>query len=50
MIIIWRAKTKFSWEQAWFLEVGSNDGGIGELSLHFKVKISVGLIASREDT
>jgi len=50
MIIIWRARTRFSLEQAWFLEVGSNDGGIGELSLHFKIKVSVGFIISRGDT
>jgi hypothetical protein len=42
MIIIWRARTRFLLEQAWFLEVGSNDGGIGELSLHFKIKSNVG--------
>jgi len=42
MIIIWRARIRFSLEQAWFLEVGSNDGGIGEWSLHFKIKINVG--------
>jgi hypothetical protein len=45
-IIIWRARTRFSLEQAWFLEVGSNDRGIGELSLHFKIKINVGFIIS----
>jgi hypothetical protein len=36
MIIFWMAKTRFSLEQAWFLHVGPNDGGISELSLHFK--------------
>jgi hypothetical protein len=46
MIIIWRARTRFLLEQAWFLEVGSNDGGIGELSLHFKIKINIGFIIS----
>jgi hypothetical protein len=30
MIIFWRARTRFSLEQAWFSKVGSNDGGIGE--------------------
>jgi hypothetical protein len=50
MIIIWRARTRFSLEEAWFLHVGSNDGGIGELSLHLKIKISIGFIISRGDT
>jgi hypothetical protein len=49
MVIIWRARTRFSLEQAWFLKLGSNDGGIGELSLYFKIKISVGIIISRGD-
>jgi hypothetical protein len=49
MIIIGRARTSFSLEQAWFLEVGSNDGGIGELLLHFKIRISDGFIISRGD-
>jgi hypothetical protein len=30
MIIFWRARTRFSLEQAWFSKVGSNDDGIGE--------------------
>jgi hypothetical protein len=34
MIIVWKARTRFSLEQAWFSKLGSNDGGIGELSLH----------------
>jgi hypothetical protein len=46
MIIIHTVRTSFSLEQAWFLEVGSNDGGIGELTFHFKIKINVGFIIS----
>jgi hypothetical protein len=49
MIIIHTVQTSFSLEQAWFLEVGSNDGGIGELLLHFKIKINDGFIISRGD-
>jgi hypothetical protein len=39
-------KNIFALEQAWFLKVGSNDGGTGELSFHFKIKINVGFIIS----
>jgi len=50
MIIIWRARTRVSLEKAWFIELGSNDSGIGELSLHFKIKMTVGFIISQGDT
>ena len=46
MIIIWNARIRFLLEQAWFLEVGSNNGGKGELSFHFNIKINVGFIRS----
>jgi hypothetical protein len=49
MIIIWRARTRFSFKKAWFIKVGSNDGGIGELSFHFKIKMTVGFIISQGD-
>jgi hypothetical protein len=41
MIVFWRAKIIFSLDQVWFSKVGSNDGGISELSLHLQIKISV---------